>query len=147
MLILVYHLRHHLTQFFIVIRIKNIIRIRIRIGIRIGIGTGIGIKIKIRFILKLRIKIITLVSIYQGAFSKNILFMIIKGSENIFDDIFLLVQVTHEYGESAKRIQNKNIFKVHPSVQYRIVQTKIAGSAPYLTPNFTRMGFIAPLRI
>ena len=39
-----------------------------------------------------------------------------KGSQNFFDDIFVLVQVTHENGESAEKIRNKKILKMHPNV-------------------------------
>ena len=40
-----------------------------------------------------------------------------KVSQNCFDDIFVLVQVTNENGESAEKIQNKKILKLHPNEQ------------------------------
>ena len=38
-----------------------------------------------------------------------------KQSQNIFDDIFVLVQETHKNGELAEKIQNKKILKMHPN--------------------------------
>ena len=40
-----------------------------------------------------------------------------KGSGKLFDEIFVLIQVTHENGEPAKRIHKKNL-KLHPTAHW-----------------------------
>ena len=61
-----------------------------------------------------------------------------KGSQNLFDDIFLLVQVTHENGESAKKIQNNKFLKEHPSVQWCTILYGIS------TYNFEKTDTLPP---